>query len=338
MFPFPDFEPYISPVILQRGEDYFDNGAVHDLQESPTGVWEANVQGNDEYHVFVQIGDDEVTEWDCNCPYDGGPVCKHVVAVLFAVREVVMQWPAQNAVPAGEIWLQEHTRKIEKLLNVMGPDLHREVLVDLCMRTPDFFDELQSRYNPTPGNVKALVSKKLTAAFNTAAERGGFIKYDRLRIATEPADECLVQVQSDMKRGYYSNALETLQAVLDHCVFCMYKSDCENEFSDVIDEALELLKKLGECSLSEEIRREFFSHCLETMLSQSFRKGDWHWTFAETAIVLMQSNEEKMLLSSRLDRISADMNEGQWLYKENCKKIENLRKWINTKMFGSSLI
>lgn len=30
-----------------------------------------------------------VTDWYCDCPYEYGPICKHVVAVLFAVRDEI---------------------------------------------------------------------------------------------------------------------------------------------------------------------------------------------------------------------------------------------------------
>lgn len=37
----------------------------------------------------VEIANGEVTDWSCDCPYDWGDTCKHVAAVLFAIREEV---------------------------------------------------------------------------------------------------------------------------------------------------------------------------------------------------------------------------------------------------------
>ena len=81
-----DFENGISAVIFRRGEDYYENGLVEDLEEVAPGRWCAVVEGTTDYETEVCIKNGEVSSWDCDCPYDGY-MCKHVVAVLLAVRD-----------------------------------------------------------------------------------------------------------------------------------------------------------------------------------------------------------------------------------------------------------
>jgi len=78
------FTEEIHALILQRGRDYFRDGAVRHLVETPDG-WTAEVTGQKAYHVVI-TGVDQPVEWYCDCPHDHGPVCKHVAAVLFAIR------------------------------------------------------------------------------------------------------------------------------------------------------------------------------------------------------------------------------------------------------------
>lgn len=82
-----NFEEEIHALILERGRQYFDAGAVHSLMNTPDG-WTAEIKGTDEdtYQVIIH-GHDDIEDWHCDCPYDHGPVCKHVVATLFAIRE-----------------------------------------------------------------------------------------------------------------------------------------------------------------------------------------------------------------------------------------------------------
>jgi uncharacterized Zn finger protein len=78
------FTEEIHALILQRGREYFRQGAVRNLAETPEG-WTAEVAGQETYHVAI-TGTKQPVEWYCDCPHDRGPVCKHVAAVLFAIR------------------------------------------------------------------------------------------------------------------------------------------------------------------------------------------------------------------------------------------------------------
>lgn len=80
-----DFENGISPVIFRRGDDYYEDGLVEELEETAPGTWCAVVAGTMDYETEVRIKDGEIVSWDCDCPYDGY-MCKHVVAVLLKLR------------------------------------------------------------------------------------------------------------------------------------------------------------------------------------------------------------------------------------------------------------
>jgi len=82
-----DFDDNIDSTILNRGYDYFLDDAVTHLQDMKLGRWVSLVEGTQDYSVVVKLDKDEITEWDCNCPYDHGPICKHVVATLYALGD-----------------------------------------------------------------------------------------------------------------------------------------------------------------------------------------------------------------------------------------------------------
>ena len=46
-----DFENGISAVIFRRGEDYYENGLVEDLEEVAPGRWCAVVEGTTDYET-----------------------------------------------------------------------------------------------------------------------------------------------------------------------------------------------------------------------------------------------------------------------------------------------
>ncbi len=81
------FENYIGSTILKRGKSYFEDGHVEFLEQVENGVWNATVIGSDDYFVEVDISRRGIVEdYQCDCPYDGD-ICKHVAAVLYAIRD-----------------------------------------------------------------------------------------------------------------------------------------------------------------------------------------------------------------------------------------------------------
>jgi uncharacterized Zn finger protein len=79
------FTEEIHALILHRGRAYFTSGAVRHLTQTPDG-WSAEVTGQQTYHVVIS-GKQEAGDWYCDCPHDHGPVCKHVAAVMYAIRD-----------------------------------------------------------------------------------------------------------------------------------------------------------------------------------------------------------------------------------------------------------
>lgn len=80
-----DLESSLSPELIRKGLDYFAAARVNDLVHLEN-TWTAAVKGTYAYQVKLTIEEDEVMEWSCDCPFEAGPVCKHVLAVLFAIR------------------------------------------------------------------------------------------------------------------------------------------------------------------------------------------------------------------------------------------------------------
>ncbi len=77
----------VDPMIFARGLDYYESGHVERVDRDGGHVT-AEVSGSDVEPYLVEIDLDEngeVESWECDCPYDWGPVCKHTVAVLLAI-------------------------------------------------------------------------------------------------------------------------------------------------------------------------------------------------------------------------------------------------------------
>jgi uncharacterized Zn finger protein len=88
------------PEVYRRGQDYRRRGAVADL------VWRgdevsARVEGSrgEPYRVRLLLKGGRAEEATCDCPYEWGGWCKHVVAVALALAEAGPELDRQPALP-----------------------------------------------------------------------------------------------------------------------------------------------------------------------------------------------------------------------------------------------
>ena len=118
------FEEEVHFLMAERGKEYYDAHQVLMLKQTQDG-WTAIIEGNETYQVLLE-GHDVITQWHCTCPFEHGPVCKHVAAVLYAVRNEIQ---INRASASGEIdrWIEDADAETLKRLLKMQVRMHETV-------------------------------------------------------------------------------------------------------------------------------------------------------------------------------------------------------------------
>ena len=81
-----NFKQEVDEVILKRGYHYFKEGHVLGKQCIHEGHYEVLVVGHENYKVNVWLDSNgTLISYHCNCPFKGGPICKHEVAAFYAL-------------------------------------------------------------------------------------------------------------------------------------------------------------------------------------------------------------------------------------------------------------
>ncbi len=81
-----NFEIEVEGKIVERGVNYYRSGDVKKLEKVGENEFSAVVFGTERYSVYIKLKDDAIIKHECDCPYDYGDVCKHKVAVFYAIR------------------------------------------------------------------------------------------------------------------------------------------------------------------------------------------------------------------------------------------------------------
>jgi uncharacterized Zn finger protein len=127
---------------FERGEDYYHNGSVYNVQKRGDMLM-AEVEGSsyEPYQVTVELVKDQIVSTDCTCPYDRGGICKHIVAVLLTYlrdSEEIKERPT-----------------VEQLLAGLSEADLRSLLIELLATEPRLINWLEEKL-AVQANVSAI--------------------------------------------------------------------------------------------------------------------------------------------------------------------------------------
>ena len=149
MIALDNFESCVPYRILLRGEEYYETGAVSELEEDSPGEWTATVEGTENYSVEISMDGKEIKSWYCDCPYDG-EICKHVVATLLAIRDnekkVNRSAFSKVKVEVEEAVVIDETVDIQQLLSFANPQELSQFIYEYASMHSEFKTALLNRF------------------------------------------------------------------------------------------------------------------------------------------------------------------------------------------------
>lgn len=132
-----DWADQFTDVILKRGYDYFYKKKIKKLYQEPYGI-AAVVEGSEDYHVTIDLKDEQVTGMYCDCPYaNKGHHCKHMAAVLLACSD------CENYDDIKEKLDIKFIKELKERIHT----LPRDQLEQLLFNEMRFNESLQQRFN-----------------------------------------------------------------------------------------------------------------------------------------------------------------------------------------------
>lgn len=307
-----DFENEIDATILGRGQAYFEEGAVVELEQVRQGLYEATVAGSDDYIVEVEIRNGEVKALECDCPYDYGPVCKHEVAVLYAIREI---WEESEVGESGKIpgIRKKGKGKDEKsmsaltsLVNSLSLEELRSFLLHELRGDGGLQLRLQAAFPSQPVAVGRDYYEKLVSGLVGRGKRGYYERGETSDIA-DRIDGLLDIAKAKIQSGDFQEAFDIATVLLNRVgALLSYCDEDDDNLRDCLYEVIEILKQLLEASPPRRIRDAVLEYCLWRCKSHPTLSEDWDWKLLDLAITLAESEEEVRRIIDLLESLGGD--------------------------------
>lgn len=308
-----DFEEYVDREIILRGEDYYLEGLVENLNEKKKGQWTATVKGSSDYKVTITLENENIVKWNCNCPFDYGSVCKHVVAVLYEIREqAVIESDAliegASIAEPGDIQMniQEARNKkesINSLINKLSIDELKAFITEQIKQSPEFKNAFLIQFsNKQTVNSKAQYVVLINNIANNAAGRHGFIDYSSASKFTNQVLDLLEKSEELRNEEDISGSIAILQAIIEEMPDIVSSMDDSNGGAgDIMEKAFEIFRDIA-LDAPPLLKDKLFEYCLKEYPLKKYHDFSFDSYFMDILPMLITSPDQEKLFFDLIDR------------------------------------
>lgn len=314
-----NFEQQIDETILERGLNYFRRGCVTDMEDLGGGDYEATVEGSDTYIVYLHIEGNKVTEYECDCPYDWGPVCKHTVAALYYLQEELSDADSRTMKEAQPLLNKESEgEQVKRLLNQLSHDDLKAFVQERCTSDKSFRKLFIAKHiSCLYPESKELYTKQIQALVDTYSDRSGFVEYKEAKLLGDAVSNIAKEGLAGLEKGKKWKAIYVAEAIVEEMSEVMnYVDDSNGHIGGSIEEAFEVLEALVESDLDEAMHDELFDWLITRFEKGILEGWDRHFSFIVVAIELIKNEQEKERIKTLLSSIKPTGEHWDWDYRQ----------------------
>ena len=291
------FEQEIDPTILKRGLQYYKKGVVGIIAESEYEV-QAIIEGSndEEYITTLYLEGDMVIDSTCSCPYDFGPVCKHVAALIFALKAEELNLavkPKTECKKPTKTKAQKDSDKVQEIIQNASAEQLASFIEELCNEHREIRQRFIAKLMPKSETQSKSEYKSPLSGYAQSLKRRGFIDY---RGATQLGNAFYQTCETAEERlsvGDYISAVNAATAVMEQANSALqYSDDSSGSIGGPICSALETLSKIADSQLDEKSRKHLLKYCLASYKKGIFEGWDWHDSMLSLATKLVKQKSE----------------------------------------------
>lgn len=327
--PLNEFEQIIDETILTRGLSYFKKGYITDFSEISIGEYEALVSGTEEYSVQLKISNNTIVAHNCDCPYDMGPVCKHIVAVIFYLQQDVLELDKKSPSKPKKKKTKSVAQQIKELLNAISHEELMEFVEQNSKKDKKFRNYFLASFGHLSENQsKEFYQKQIHSILKAAAGRDGWIGWSDMKYVVNATEPFLRNAEKYFEGNNFENAIYISTALLEEMTDAFqYGDDSNGDLGYFIDSSMEMLSKVAAQKLPENLKEELFAYCISVFKNGLFSGWDWHLGILHIACKIIEDEEEANIILNCLDTVQGEYEQE----RAQSFKLELIRKYKSKK-------
>jgi hypothetical protein len=305
-----NFDSHLESVILQRGKQYYSNGYVVSLEETGDNTWAAEVEGSETYTVEITlIKNNEISGYNCDCPYDGG-TCKHIVAVFFALREELKkQENKTTGTTKGDVF--------GNLLQSISTKEFQDFIRSYAAKNKNFKTEFELFFADKDNRID--VEKKYSGLVQKLIRKysdGGYIHYRASFGLSNEIDTIVGKGEDYIAKNNFRNGFAVAKAVLRPVMEAITNCDDSNgNVGSSINYAIQLLDTIATSDIAAVDIKEQLYDFIQTELNDKiyFDYGDFGYdlfsVLQSLAIQLNKSDNFLAFITTQTAKLTGQYDE-----------------------------
>jgi len=293
--------------ILQRGQCYYADGNILELNRGRNGIWYAEVEGN--YGTYdVEIDTDTnnyVTDYKCNCPYEGD-ICKHIAAVALLINE-----KKSIAISADE---DARTKNWEDLIDDAEVKDLKGFMIDYGQKSRDFRQQIELRFSEpvcvqNSDNI-SFYQSQISGIFNYYDDED-YIDYRSAGRAMNDVYPFLIKAEACCSKGHMNDAFGIASAIaMEATRAIQHMDDSTGQCGGVIDEAFLMIERILNNKISDDLKEKIFNWLYAQVKNSDYNDygvGDQlEPLFFETALSLKQLDIAYKFIDDKIDQLDTE--------------------------------
>jgi len=222
--------------------------------------WTAEVEGSDLYSVEIELNDNEIVSWECDCPYDYGDICKHIVALLLYIKDNKSKHPVNIEIPPSPTLSpapSSPSQEQEQLTEILKQTDKKELtsfLSQYAGKHPDFYQALVSGLHPKKrAKTQTDYEKEIKKCFIYSHNEYSMAPCDGGTVAYK-LERYIEKAKSLMKLNCREEAISILLHIIRE-IGESYEGcdDYDGDLGCVCQEAAELIAEMIEAGLPDDL-------------------------------------------------------------------------------------
>ena len=309
LIPLNEFEQLIDEKILKRGLAYFKGGAILDFSEISTGEYEAIVSGTEEYTVRLVVNNNTITAHNCDCPYDMGPICKHVVAAIFHLQQDALD--LRTAAKSAENKKKKTKSVSQQIKELLQSISHKELITfvqDNSKKDKQFRNYFLASFGHLSQNQsKEFYQKQIHSILQSAAGRDGWIGWKDMKYVVNTSQPFLDNAEKYLSSNNFENVFFISTALLEEMTEALqYGDDSNGDLGYFIESSMEFFLRLTQKNLPEILKKEMFEYCISSFNQKLFEGWDWHLEMLHIACKLIEKESDADTILDCLDTVNGE--------------------------------
>lgn len=262
--PLNQFEQLIDETILKRGLSYFKNNAVTNLSEISNGEYEDIVSGTENYTVCLKIKNGVITEHQCDCPYDMGAVCKHIVAAIFYLLQDEL---SLDTISSPKSKRNKKSPSVHSLLGKISPEDLSAFIVEYSKKDKNFRNFFMASFSHLieENKSKDFYQKQIQSILKMAKGRDGWIDWVDIKQVSKTVQPFIDNAEKSLEQKDYETVFYIATSIVEEMTKAIqYTDDSNGELGYLINTSMGFIFNLIEEPMSPTLRQELYNYGIST--------------------------------------------------------------------------